>query len=67
MSPDRIFEFPFSGEAGQFLQGRIGAGDILLVKGSQGVRMEKIVVELMADPLQAKDLVVRQEDDWLRR
>jgi UDP-N-acetylmuramoyl-tripeptide--D-alanyl-D-alanine ligase len=36
MAIDNIFRFPFSEEAGLFLQDRIREGDLLLVKGSQG-------------------------------
>lgn len=42
-------------------------GSIVLVKGSQGIRMEKIVKEIMAEPEKAKDLLVRQESEWLSR
>ncbi len=64
MSRDDIFHFNDSAEAGRFIQDRIRPGDILLAKGSQGMRMEKIVRELMADPLRAKELLVRQDGEW---
>lgn len=64
MKKDDIFHFADSEQAGLFVQDRIKMGDLILVKGSQGVRMEKIVKEIMADPLHAKDLLVRQTDDW---
>jgi UDP-N-acetylmuramoyl-tripeptide--D-alanyl-D-alanine ligase len=66
MNDDRIFHFSKSEEAGLFVQERIKEGDLILVKGSQGSRMEKIVKELMADPLKAGELLVRQEDKWTR-
>lgn len=64
MSEDRVFTFAKSPEAGLFLQGKIKPGDVILIKGSQGARMEKIVKELMADPLRAKELLVRQTEEW---
>ncbi len=64
MAEDRIYHFPFSPEAGRFLQERIREDDLLLIKGSQGMRMEKIVKELMADPLRAEELLVRQDRQW---
>ncbi len=65
LSEDRVFHFPNAGEAGRFLQERLHPGDALLIKGSQGIRMEKIVRELMAEPGRAAELLVRQSKDWL--
>lgn len=64
MPEDNCFNFKDSLEAGKFLQPRIKEGDLLLVKGSQGVRMEKIVKELMAEPRKAERLLVRQGKEW---
>lgn len=57
--------FQTSSEAADFLQGFITEGDIILVKGSQGARMEKIVKALMLQPERAGELLVRQEQYWL--
>lgn len=59
-----MFYFDKAEEAGKFLQNRIKAGDIILVKGSQGMRMEKIVKEIMAEPERAAELLVRQGQEW---
>ncbi|MFH1744888.1 MAG: UDP-N-acetylmuramoyl-tripeptide--D-alanyl-D-alanine ligase [bacterium] len=67
MKDDNIFYFSNSEEAGLFIQNRIKKGDLILVKGSQGARMEKIVKELMAEPLRAEELLVRQEPTWSRK
>jgi UDP-N-acetylmuramoyl-tripeptide--D-alanyl-D-alanine ligase len=64
MSEDRVFVFDKAEEAGNFLQDRIEQGDLILVKGSQGMRMEKIVKELMAEPLKAPELLCRQYGKW---
>jgi len=64
MIEDDVFMFDYSSEAGAFIQKRIKKGDYILVKGSQGARMEKIVLELMNDPLRAKELLVRQGKEW---
>ncbi len=56
--------FPTSEEAALYLAGFVEKGDVILVKGSQSVRMEKIVEKIMADPEQAKELLVRQEPFW---
>jgi UDP-N-acetylmuramyl pentapeptide synthase len=41
-------------------------GDLILIKGSQSVRMERIVAALLRDAEDA-ELLVRQEPEWLRR
>ncbi len=64
MSQDAVFLIRSSDEAGRFIQERLHPTDVVLVKGSQGVRMERIVKELMADPLRAEELLVRQTKDW---
>lgn len=64
MTEDDVFHFDTTEEAGKFIQKRIKPGDIILVKGSQGARMEKIVKEIMAEPLKADDLLVRQGREW---
>lgn len=64
MAKDDCFSFARAEEAGRFLQPRISDGDLLLIKGSQGMRMEKIVKELMAEPWRAEELLVRQGKEW---
>ena len=59
---DNIFHFSDSLEAARFIKEQISEGDLLLIKGSQGVRMERVVKALLAEPEKAADLVVRQ--DW---
>jgi UDP-N-acetylmuramoyl-tripeptide--D-alanyl-D-alanine ligase len=63
-SPDRAFHFSGPEEAGRFVQNRMKQGDVVLIKGSQGIRMEKVVKELMAEPLRANELLVRQDPEW---
>ena len=64
MPEDRVYSFPGPEPAGRFIQQRIKKGDILLVKGSQGARMEKVVKELMAEPFRASEVLVRQGKEW---
>jgi UDP-N-acetylmuramoyl-tripeptide--D-alanyl-D-alanine ligase len=65
MADERVFHFQNSQEAGRFLQDRAHPGDLILIKGSQGIRTEKIVKEMMAEPERAEELLVRQSKDWL--
>ncbi len=64
LDEDKIFVFNDAQSAGIFLQDVLRTGDVVLVKGSQAVRLEKIVKEVMADPLRASELLVRQEEEW---
>ena len=54
-------------EAGKFLQNMLEPGDIVLVKSSQAMRLEKAVEEIMRHPEDKADLLVRQEPEWLSR
>ena len=44
----------------------IKSNDLIYIKGSQGARMEKVVKDIMAEPLRAEELVVRQSAKWLK-
>lgn len=65
MAKDKIKIFEEKQVLGQFLKDGIQPGDTILVKGSQGVRMEQVVKELMLEPQKAKQLLVRQTEEWL--
>jgi len=67
MSEKSIIEFDDSHLAGKYLESIIGEGDVILIKGSQGMRMERAVEEIMAEPERAHELLVRQEDEWKRK
>lgn len=63
-NPKNIFEFSNSDEAKMEVQKKIKEGDLILIKGSQGMRMEKIVEETMARPELKNEFLVRQEKEW---
>ncbi len=67
MSEKKIYQYEDSREAGKFLETILKAGDLILVKGSQGVRMEKAVEEIMADPERRAEFLVRQDEEWMKR
>jgi UDP-N-acetylmuramyl pentapeptide synthase len=50
MHEKSVLHFGSAEEAGHFLHDKITSGDRLLIKGSRGMRMEKAVKILMADP-----------------
>ena len=65
MPEDHIQFFPDAKEAGRWLDREVKKGDVVLIKGSQSARMEWVVKDLMAEPLHAPDLLVRQDSKWL--
>lgn len=67
MPEQHILQFEDSGKAAAEMQNLIQEGDAVLVKGSQSMRMEKIVEEIMAEPERAQELLVRQDREWKRR
>lgn len=67
LSNNKIFISNDLQEAECLLLKTIKAGDIILVKGSQSVRMERVVAEIMARPEDKKKLLARQEQEWLDR
>lgn len=67
LSEKNIFQYDDVAKAGRELQAFMEPGDIILVKASQGIRAERIVEEIMQDPLQAPALLVRQDEAWQDR
>jgi UDP-N-acetylmuramoyl-tripeptide--D-alanyl-D-alanine ligase len=64
MSEKVIWQYDDVARAGRELQALIQPGDVILVKASQGIRLERIVEEIMAEPENAKNLLVRQDEFW---
>lgn len=63
----RQYELNESQRAGKELESELKEGDVVLVKGSQGLRMERTVLEIMAEPARAAELLVRMDPEWLTR
>lgn len=57
--------FQKSSEASEYAIRNIREGDLVLIKGSQSVRMEFIVKALLQDKATASRVLVRQTSDWL--
>ena len=64
ISQEQAHHFDTPVQAGRWLDGQVRKGDVVLIKGSQSARMEKIVKDLMAEPLRASELLVRQSKEW---
>ncbi|MFA5877358.1 MAG: UDP-N-acetylmuramoyl-tripeptide--D-alanyl-D-alanine ligase [Candidatus Paceibacterota bacterium] len=64
MPENVIIECERGSDASTALLSLIQSGDVILVKGSQSMRMERVVKSLMQEPEKAKDLLVRQDAEW---
>lgn len=67
MSEKSILQFESAEEAGKYIELLLKAGDTILIKGSQGSRMERAVLEIMESPQQKRELLARQDPEWLKR
>lgn len=59
-----IFYFEDHESLGKKLQAELKEGDLILIKGSQAMRMEKVIEEIIADPMKAEDFLCRQSREW---
>ncbi len=63
----RVFYFESSKKIAEEIKKDIKSNDVILVKGSQGIRMEYVVAEIMAHPEDKEKLLVRQNLEWLNK
>lgn len=63
----KIIFFDNPENLGKELRKILREGDLILVKGSQGARMEKAVKEMMANPEQAQKIICRQSKEWQKK
>ncbi len=67
MSDSAILQYEDAERAGEELARLLQPGDIVLIKGSQAVRLERTTELIMAEPERIKELLVRQEPEWKKR
>ncbi len=67
VSKDNVFFVDDAKQAGETASRLIGSHDIVYVKGSQGMRMERTVEKIMEEKDKKTELLVRQEKEWLAR
>jgi len=66
-NPKEIYSFNSSKTVADFLEGIIEKGDVVLIKGSQGVRLERAVEAIMEHKELKKTLLCRQDKEWQNR
>lgn len=62
-----IMHFDDPMQAAEKIEEKFGEGDLILVKGSQGMRMEKILEKLLKNPNEAENLLCRQSGEWKKK
>ncbi|MBI4086477.1 UDP-N-acetylmuramoyl-tripeptide--D-alanyl-D-alanine ligase [Candidatus Kaiserbacteria bacterium] len=67
MVSEQIFQYDDAYVAGNELEMMLREGDVVLVKGSQSMRLERVVEEIMLNPEEAETMLVRQEREWKGR
>ncbi len=60
-----LFVYENSDKVLENIEEIVRENDLILLKGSQGARIEKITKALMKDKSKAKDLLVRQDGKWV--
>lgn len=60
LDKEKVFKFSQPEQAGLDIQKKLNQGDVVLVKGSRGMHMERIVKEIMAEPEKAEKLLIAQ-------
>ena len=64
---ENVFYFESPEAAGKKLQEIMQEGDLILVKGSQGSRMEKVLEEVIFETLSEQGLLCRQSNTWKKK
>ena len=64
---ESVIQCENSRDAGREVLKILQPGDMVYLKGSQGIRMERAVKMLLADHLDPSINLVRQDEEWLKR
>ena len=66
-SRKQVLWLPDPMSAVEALMNIIRSEDLILIKGSQGLRMEKVTEQLLVDPRIASSFLCRQSDEWRKK
>jgi UDP-N-acetylmuramoyl-tripeptide--D-alanyl-D-alanine ligase len=66
VAKENIHMFEGVKDAISFVSGVVGEGDVFLVKGSQKMRLEKLVEAIMKDKDKKESLLCRQDKEWIK-
>lgn len=64
---ESVLFFDNPSEAGKIIRNIIKKGDLVLVKGSQGMRMEKVLEKIIEESQKSKITLCRQSKIWKRK
>lgn len=64
---ENVMSFDRSSDLADKIVNYVGQNDVVLVKGSQSIRMERVSKALLKEPQKADRLLVRQEKEWLSK
>lgn len=67
MDRQNVFEFLDFRQAGEFIKDFVREADLVLIKGSQGMRLERAVETILLDKENKSKLLVRQDPEWLKK
>ena len=67
VSKENVYFVEDALQAGETAERLINPHDVIYVKGSQGMRMERTVEQIMEEKDKKSELLVRQEKEWLER
>jgi UDP-N-acetylmuramoyl-tripeptide--D-alanyl-D-alanine ligase len=65
MDANKIVSFDLASQTHNVVQSLLMPEAVILIKGSQGMRMETITKEIMAEPMRAGELLCRQYGKWV--
>jgi UDP-N-acetylmuramyl pentapeptide synthase len=64
---ENVMSFDRSSDLASKIANYVGQNDVVLIKGSQSIRMERVSKALLKEPQKADRLLVRQEKEWLMK